>query len=163
MTLPASGFGLVDIIDEVFGLSGGKDLGDCIVASAPAVAGGSEPGSILDFASHSQDWGRVYTDEQISFGGYLYSANQGYNAFSSGEFLIYTADADEGVSIYKSGTGTPITAGDAIRVEIYTRTKQTSGSWNFASGWNNYATATYSPHSLTSSLYDYKFVLTNNI
>jgi hypothetical protein len=165
MSIGTGTFSLRDIIHEVFGanISATKSLVDCFNAADPTVSGGSLPVAMRDFAGHTQKWGRVYSQEDISFGGYLYSASQGYHLFAGSETLEWTADRDEGVSVYKSGTGTPIVAGDTVRVEIYYRTKQTSGSWNFLNGWNNYATATYSPHNLQSTLYDYKFVIRNNI
>lgn len=162
MTLPASGFGIVDIIGEIFNLSGGKDLGQCIAASNPAVAGGSEPGSVLDFASHTQVWGRVYGQEDISFDVWAWALDEGYNAFGGSETFLWTsAVTPESVILYKSGTGTKIFSSDAIRIELYYRTAGSSGSWNFSVGWDAYDTDADGPHSLTTSLYDYKFIVTS--
>jgi hypothetical protein len=166
MTLPSSGFSLVDVIKEVFGQSYtvGKDIGQCIVASDPAVAGGAEPGSILSFASHSQKWGRVYVESQISFTAYIYSASQGYDLIIGADTLVYTGDRDsENIYVYRNTSAGNIVSGDGVRIAIYYRTKQTTNSWTLSVGWNNYATATYSPHNLTLSSWDYKFVLMNNI
>jgi hypothetical protein len=166
MTIGTGTFSLRDVVEEVFGVgfSGTKSLVDCFNNADPDVSAGALPVELRSFAGHTQDWGRVYSHETISLGGYLKRETQGdYHAFAGGETLEFTGDRNESVGVYKSGTGTPITAGDAVRLEIYYRTKQTSGSWTFSVGWNNYASATYGPHALTLTVNDYKFVLTTNI
>jgi hypothetical protein len=146
MSIGSLPFSLRDVIEEIYGVgySGTKSLYDCHTDADPAVTGSSTV--------------------KLTLGGYLKRETQGdYHAFAGGETLEFTGDRNESVGVYKSGTGTPITAGDAVRLEIYYRTKQTSGSWTFSVGWNNYASATYGPHALTLTVNDYKFVLTTNI
>jgi hypothetical protein len=165
MGLPANNFSLLDIIAEVFGVgASGKDLSQCIASSNPAVAGGSAPGSVLSFASHSQTWGRMYVETDISFTAYIYSASQGYDLISGTNNLVYTADRNsENVYIYRNTSAGNIVSGDAVRIQIYYRAAGSSDSWISSSGWNNYATATYSPHNFTFSSWDYKIKLTSNI
>jgi hypothetical protein len=166
MSIGTGTFSLRDIILEIYGAdqtSLQKSLVDCFNDADPAVSGGTLPVSMRDFSGHTQKWGRVYGQEDISFDVWSYTPTQGYDAFGGTETLLYTADRNDSVYLYKSGTGTAITSGDAIRVELYTRTKQSSDSWSFSVGWNNYDTATDGPHSLTSTISDYKFIITNNI
>jgi len=164
MTIPSTGIiGLSDVREEVYGVgySTLRGLSNCVADADPSV--GSAPIGISAFRGHTQSWGRVYGREDISFDAWAASPLEGILPFGGGDTLLWTASANEDVSIYKSAAYANIVASDGIRVEIYYRTKQTSGSWTLLIGWNNYATATYSPHSLSSTLYDYRFVITNNI
>lgn len=166
MALPANNFALSDICTEVFGVgvTGSKDIGNCVASAVPTVAGGSLPASILSFASHSQTWGRMYVESQISFTAYIYSASQGYDLITGSDTLVYTADRNsENIYVYRNTSAGNIVSGDGVRIAIYYRAAQSSDTWVLSVGWNNYATATYSPHNFTFSSYDYKIVLMNNI
>jgi len=165
MTIPSTGIiGLQDIREEIYGVgyTTSKGLADCVADADPSV--GSAPIGISAFRGHTQKWGRIYVENQISFTAYIYSASQGYDLITGGGNLVYTADRNaENIYVYRNTSAGNIISGDAVRIAIYYRTKQTTGSWILSAGWNNYATATYSPHSLSTNLYDYKFTLMANI
>jgi len=152
-----------EIRDEIYGVgtTTTKGLSDMVNDADPSV--GSAPIGQSAFANHSQNWGRMYVENQISFTAYIQSSSQGYDLITGTDTLVYTADRLEDIYVYRNTSAGNIVSGDGVRIAIYSRAKQTSGSWSLSSGWNNYATASYSPHNLDFTTNDYKIVLMNNI
>lgn len=161
MSIGSLPFSLRDVVEEIYGVgfSGTKSLYDCHTDADPAVTGGSTV-KLSYFAGHTQNWGRAYSQVDISYTAYMRRNTEGtYYLMNGSETLEWTGDRDEAVTIYKSGTGTPITAGEGIRVRVYTRAKQTAGAWGLVGTFNNYASTSLGTFSFTVS--DYKCILDN--
>ena len=159
MSIGSLPFSLRDVIEEIYGVgySGTKSLYDCHTDADPAVTASSTV-KLSYFAGHTQKWGRAYSQENISFGAWMQRKTEGtYYQFGGGESLEFTGDRDEFVGVYKSNTGTAITSGDGVRVRVYYRTKQTSGSWNLLHTYTIFTSTILTTCNFTS--YDYKFLL----
>lgn len=163
MTLPASGnLSLREVIEEVYGvgIAGSKSLVNCFNDADPAVSGGTLPVSIRDFLSHTQSWGRSYSELGISYTAYIKRISNGTRyLMDSGPSLEFTADRNESLAVYKDVSDTPIGAGEAITLKLYRRTKQSSDAWTLDTTLNSYTSGSFS---CAFNTYDYKIRLEPN-
>ena len=158
MSIGALPFSLRDVVTEIYGVgySGSKSLVDCSNDASPTV--GTLPTSLSDFASHTQDWGRMYSLEAVTLTPYIQRKTETtYYLMNSTETLEFTGDRDENCAVYKSGTGTAIVSGDAVRLRIYRRTKQTTDSWVLDTTHTTYISTIL--YACVFTVYDYRFYL----
>jgi len=158
MTLPGSGImHLSDIREEIYGVgyTAQKSLGDCVNDASPSV--GSPPISMSAFYGHTQNWGRCYSDLNISYTAYIERITHGGQyLMTSGIVLKFTGDRDESCAVYKDTSQTTIGAGEGITLKIYYRIKQMSNAWNLLNTYNSYTSFSFA---LAFSNYDYKLLL----
>jgi hypothetical protein len=151
------------IEEEVYGAMDGttdRSFLDVVGDSNPSV--GSAPVSFSDFYGFTQTLqGRLYGNS-ISVGNDSDAYITGVTGIfritdGGGETLLWTSRQGENTSTYlKKATGSNYTSGDARRVDVYRRTKQTSGSWSLDTTYLNYDSS-LDIHSTDYSTYDYKF------
>jgi len=131
------------------------------ILSDPSV--GSLPVTSSDFYSHSQaaaPEGRLYVTNGSGADTHLWGpVFRGTIHDGASEQLRYISSTgnSETLSLKKTSGGTDYVSGDSVDMDVFRRTKQTSGTWGTAvQSWSPYTSQTYN---CDFGTYDYLFDL----